>query len=978
MKKTIILLLFLMISSRLYPATLFDPQLEWNSIKTEHFWIHYHQGIENEALKLAVIAEKVHKRLSKIIHWEPALRTDVVLVDNFYTADGFAMTFPFNRIQIYLTRPELDGVLNNFDDWLEMVFTHEYTHILNIDTVHWVPEGIRMVFGRFLFPNAYLPIWMLEGNAVFQESDYSRFGRNNSTYTDMVLRTEVLNHSLKSISEASNFPRTWPVGDVPYLYGGMFVDYLEKKYGTGSFATVFVYNSNKVIPYQDNIVPYILPFWKSTSEWVYGDSFYKLWKEWEDYLKIKYNIQLENIKKQGLTEYKKITKSGYNTVIPRFSRNGKDIFYIQSTNYNMPSLMCVSLENNKTETLCAVHDPNSISIAGNGKIYLSDAEFYRSFSIYNEAYVYDNNYKKLTGKLKGSYIDISPDGKKICFIKQDKNKFSLILTNPEFYSADYKIINSDIQLAFTRFAPDGERIAFTMKDKNGNSDIAVLSLSTGDIERITNDEFNDIQPAWHPDGNRIIFSSDRDGIYNLYEYDLKNKTIAGLTNLTGGAFNPDVSPDGKSIAFASYEKNGFDIAIMEYPGVSKVQKLNTQTLNYDYFKDSGDSIAINDKIESSGYNAFNSLFPPFWLPVFGTSEIYDNKNQYVIGVLTYGADTLFKNMYALDFYAYTLENRANVDINYLFSYLYPDIIIQYNDDTLFYGKDEFPWENENNQSIKRDMERKGAIGIAFPFYYYLSSHILSLSYQYSKSFTDIYYPGIGTDRFRDIEAKVRAKYLYSNARVYSYSVSKEDGRDFSVTSDFFRKVLGLDLTYSKVMSEYAEYLPGIWRNNVLMARLRGGASFGNPDYKSPYPLGRFEKGESGTPATDEKEFGLRGYPYGGIFGNRIAVGALEYRLPVLQKDLGIATFPLMFRDLWITPFTEYGNVWDSKTNIKEFKSSAGLELHIRITVGYEIDLEGYVGYAKGFNKSGENQFYFAISTLYEGAFKNNYKWLDYL
>ena len=50
MKRIILILLFLLIGVKLFPAALFDPQLEWKSIKTEHFWIHYHQGIEEQAL----------------------------------------------------------------------------------------------------------------------------------------------------------------------------------------------------------------------------------------------------------------------------------------------------------------------------------------------------------------------------------------------------------------------------------------------------------------------------------------------------------------------------------------------------------------------------------------------------------------------------------------------------------------------------------------------------------------------------------------------------------------------------------------------------------------------------------------------------------------------------------------------------------------------------------------------------------------
>ncbi|MFH0974164.1 MAG: BamA/TamA family outer membrane protein [Spirochaetota bacterium] len=991
MKKTIIIISMLLITaSKLYAALLFDPQLEWRSIQTKHFWIHYHQGIEVEAVKLSVIAEKVHERLSPLIQWQPKLRTDVVLVDNFYTANGSATPFPFNRIEIYLTRPELDSVLNNFDSWLEMVFTHEYTHILNLDTVYGFPAITRYAFGRCCFPNMYLPTWMLEGNAVYHESDYSKFGRNNSTYTDMVMRTEILYKNFKPISDASNYPREWPIGNVPYLYGGLFVDYLEKKYGKGRFENVMTNNSYNILPYSDNVhysLLLIFPFfthtpwfWYSASEWEYGEGQTSriLWKEWEEFIKIKYDRQIENIKNRQLTSYKKITYSGYLTTIPRWSRNGKDIYYIRNTNYDKSALIKHSLETGDYKILCKVNDPNSLSVSGNGRIFVSDAEYYRSFSIFNEAFVYDYSYRKLTSKLKGSYIDASPDGAKICFVKQDAGRFSLILADQSFNNFESIIDRSDIQIAFPRFSPDGKKIVFTLKEKNGNTDLAVLDIAGRNMQRLTNDDYNDIHATWHPDGDKIIFVSDRDKVYNLFEYDLKNKAIYKITNVLGGAFSPDVSPDGSRIVFSCYEKNGFDIAVADYPQkTSKPENADIKNLPAEFFGSAEQSV-LNNQISTEKYNVFNSLIPAFWYPVFGNYEVYHGKYEYVLGGSTLGWDTLYKNMYLLTAYAYTYEKRANIDAYYLFGYLYPDIILQYHDDTLFFGEDKFPWEDKNTRPLKREMERSGIAGIAFPFYYYLSYHVISFSYKYEKSITDRYEPPNTVFNYKDIEARVRAKYMYSNALEYSYSISKEDGRDFFIAYDAYRKEIGSDFTYSKVMGEYAEYLPGIGRNNVIMPRIRGGASFGNPDHKSPYPIGRFQKGDITSPATDEDEFGLRGYPYGGIFGNRIAVGALEYRFPVLQKDFGLGTFPLMFRDLWLTLFAEYGNVWNNEINTCDFKKSAGIELNLRITLGYYINLQGYIGFARGFDKYGEDQVYFAISTLFEGALKNNYKWLDYL
>ncbi|MDY6968049.1 MAG: hypothetical protein SVR08_05275 [Spirochaetota bacterium] len=965
-------------------AIMFDPELEWKTITTEHFYIHFHQGLEQEAKKLTVIAERVHNRLKDLIKWEPYSRTDVILVDNMDMANGFAMPLPDNRIQIYLSRPRPGGVLSNFDNWLENVFTHEYTHILNIDTVNGFAWGMRLVFGRLYFPNVFLPIWLLEGNAVYHESSYSSSGRNNSTYTDMVMRMEVFSDNIKSISEASHFPRSWPLGSVPYLYGGLFVDFLERKYGKGTIADIFIDVSYDFLPYSDHTIPYILPFVRSSADYAFGGfylTWYHLWNEWKNYLKFKYNLQISKIKDEGvLTNYKNITDTGYETTLPLYSRDGKYIYYVRFTNYNKPVLMRYSTDNQALEKICRINYPTSLSVTENGDLYLSDIEFYRSFSIYYEAFKYDGSYSKVTSRLRGKYIDITSDGKKSVFVKQDRNRYSINISDPKFMEFDRIIENSDIQFAFTRFSADGKKIAFTLKDRIGFADIAYYDTVKKEFFRLTNDKFSDINPTWHPSGERIIFSSDRTGVYNLYELNLQEKTLSRITNVIGGAFSPSISPDGKNIAFSSYSSNGFDISLISYPDAAiSSEEIRVEKIDSTYFKAEKD-IASN-KLQYNDYSIWNTIFPPFWVPFLGSDEVYEDKYQWVLGFLTLGVDTLFQHLYYFSGFISTFEKRAGINLFYNYSGLYPNIFISYEDDTLFFGEDEFPWEDDNIYALKRELTRTGTIGISFPFLGIQSQHFLSFSYKIEKDYLDLYIPMSSDSQidFTSTLSRLRGTYYYNSSNIYSYSISNEDGRSFFFVADLFDEKLGSDLSFYKFRAEYDEYLPSIFRNNVVMFRLRGGASFHNPEYMNPYNLGRFEKGDTGTPETDEGEFGLRGYPSGLLYGNRIATAAIEYRFPVIQTDFGLATFPIMFRDLWFVPFFEYGNVWnDDNTRLRDFKSSAGAELHLRFTLGYRINLQGYIGYARGFDEYGEEQVYFAISTFFEGALDKRYEWLDYL
>jgi hypothetical protein len=81
----------------------FDPAFTWTTLETPHFFIHYHQGGEELARHVAVIAEDVHERLVPRIKWTPAGRTHLVLVDALDEANGWATPFPYNQVTLLLT-----------------------------------------------------------------------------------------------------------------------------------------------------------------------------------------------------------------------------------------------------------------------------------------------------------------------------------------------------------------------------------------------------------------------------------------------------------------------------------------------------------------------------------------------------------------------------------------------------------------------------------------------------------------------------------------------------------------------------------------------------------------------------------------------------------------------------------------------------------------------------------------------------------
>jgi len=73
---------------------------------------------------------------------------------------------------------------------------------------------------------------------------------------------------------------------------------------------------------------------------------------------------------------------------------------------------------------------------------------------------------------------------------------------------------------------------------------------------LTNNPASDTDPNWSPDGSMIAFASTRDNNHNIY---VMNADGSGQTRLTRNAapdFSPAWSPDGTRIVFQSNREGG--------------------------------------------------------------------------------------------------------------------------------------------------------------------------------------------------------------------------------------------------------------------------------------------------------------------------------------------------------------------------------------------------------------------------------------
>lgn len=121
------------------------------------------------------------------------------------------------------------------------------------------------------------------------------------------------------------------------------------------------------------------------------------------------------------------------------------------------------------------------------------------------------------------------------------------------------------QLPEFEILPPG-KIVFTCFD--GRFDQICLMDATGENRRqLTFEDANSFYASLSPDGETIVFSSNRDGNFEIYMMDVRGRDLVRLTNnITGNAYAPEISPKGNRIVFTAESGGVQQIWVMKIDG----------------------------------------------------------------------------------------------------------------------------------------------------------------------------------------------------------------------------------------------------------------------------------------------------------------------------------------------------------------------------------------------------------------------------
>ena len=167
---------------------------------------------------------------------------------------------------------------------------------------------------------------------------------------------------------------------------------------------------------------------------------------------------------------------------------------------------------------------------------------------------------RLTTGLGAHTVSLSHDGKRLAYasLVTESNIWSLTLTGPfpVSVSAAVKVTKGTQSTECVSISGDGKWL-FYDSDLGGNMDLYRMSLATGIPERLTTDPSDDFAPDISPDGREVAFHSWRGrGSRDIYVMPLDGGPVQRVTNTPLQEAVASWSPDGNALAFLEFTTNG--------------------------------------------------------------------------------------------------------------------------------------------------------------------------------------------------------------------------------------------------------------------------------------------------------------------------------------------------------------------------------------------------------------------------------------
>ncbi len=607
-----ILLAALLAPAAGYAQAAVRPELEWRTVRTEHFDLHYPAPAERWTLEVARRMEAVRTAVAEIVGFAPAARVTVIVEDPANVPNGFAIPLiDQSTIVLWPTPVAAPNPLANNRSWWDILAIHEFAHVAHLTRESRNP--IQRLLWR-LAPARLGPVarrsprWLTEGYATYVEGRLTSSGRPNSAGRASILRQWALEGRLPSYG-ALNASSGFYAGSMAYLAGSAYLEWLDERAQRDSA------HGRALAPGESFTL-----LWRRMSARVdrgFDEAFRGVYGESPAALYARFTTEVtgnalairDSLAAAGTRQGRLVQRLTYGTGEPAISPDGQLLALVVRDREHPPRLTILAIAGDsaatadsaaaarraQAEARMLARDPEDVAaiqrfprprrvvaslatIDGrapdrprfmpNGReVLLVRTEPTGDGSARGDLFLWNFRTDALRRITTGAGIreaDPAPDGRSAVGVRCEWGICDVVRI--DLSSGATTVIaggSPDVQFAGVRHAADGRVVVAQQWEGTWRP---VLIDRDGSARPVgPADGASRYTPAFTADGGALVTASERGGLVHLERLDLATGAVSPLTRSTGAHFAPEPTPDGRDLYFLALHAGGHDLYRLDAP-----------------------------------------------------------------------------------------------------------------------------------------------------------------------------------------------------------------------------------------------------------------------------------------------------------------------------------------------------------------------------------------------------------------------------
>ena len=592
MRRLPLILLFLALATPARAQYLTRPALEWRTVKTARFDVHYPADMEAWVLPVARRLDAMATAVDALVGSDPGRRTTVMVEDPSSVANGFAL--PMLRaplVFLWPTPPTPSPSFGIYRNWGEVLAVHEYGHIahLTIPTRHpgerllWrvLPEGVGPVARK-------APAWVTEGYATYVEGQLTGNGRPFSAQRAALVRQWAVEGRLPSYY-ALDATSPFLGGAMRYHVGSAYLEWLVARKGEQSLRDLWRRMSARERRSFD--VAFQGVYGAPPAD-LYGRFVAEMTAEAvaiERELRARAGGLVEGTlvqKRRWSTGESAVSADGTLLAVPLRSptQPGRIVIWRTAPDtaadsararaeramlardpLDVPAIDSLPLPRRAIATLGPVgfrsHD-NPRFFRDGERLLVSRDEPLGDGATRPDLFEWNFRRDVLRRVTHGAGIrqgDPAPDGKRAAARRCMNGICDLVLV--DLASGEVRLLAPGSPSRVwdgPRWSPDGSRLAASLHE-GGHWRVVVVDPETGASREVaTRDSASRFMPDWL-DASTLVVTSEASGIANLERIDVASGRLTQMTRTAGAFYAPTASASAKRVWFLSLHATGLDI-----------------------------------------------------------------------------------------------------------------------------------------------------------------------------------------------------------------------------------------------------------------------------------------------------------------------------------------------------------------------------------------------------------------------------------